>query len=179
MVNVIREIWLPVDNFDGYYISNLGRVLSTKRKFNIILKPRLSKFGYHRVRLFNSNGDAWVSVHRLVAEAFIPNPDHKPQVNHIDEDKTNNRVDNLEWVTPKENTNHGTRNLRAGRRISEIKRIPILQIKDNKIIRRWDSAYTAQKILGINQANITKCCKGKRRTTGGYEWRYERKELTG
>ena len=168
-----REVWLPVENFDGYHVSNYGRVLSFKRLNPVILKPKIDINGYCRVCLF-ANDDArhHVFVHRLVAEAFIPNPLGKPQVNHIDEDKKNNNIDNLEWVTAKENTNYGTRNKRAGETIKKRRHVEVVQMKNGKVIKHWYSAKNAGVALQIDPSAIIKCCREKQKKAGGYEWRY-------
>ena len=106
----MKEIWKDVKGYEGMYcVSNFGRVKSFKRKKAMILKPFYNMDGYLNVELRDSKSRKTISVHRLVAIAFVPNPLNKPQVNHIDEVKTNNNISNLEWVTQKENMNHGTR----------------------------------------------------------------------
>jgi hypothetical protein len=170
-----RETWVPIVNYDRYLVSDKGRIKSKRRKSEIILKPLKTKFGYYRVRLFNDNGSRWLSIHRLVAEAFISNPGNLPEVNHKDEDKTNNRVNNLEWCDGVYNTNYGTRNKRAGAVIKELRKIPVAQYRGETLITIWDSAKIAGENLNLNASNITKCCKGKRKSSGGFEWKYARK----
>ena len=109
------EEWRPIEGYEGLYeVSNLGRVRSLDRFYyrlhkGKVLSPTKDRYGYLTVTL-NCNGKSkTIKIHRLVAQAFLPNPDNLPQVNHKDEDKTNNNVDNLEWCTAKYNVNFGTR----------------------------------------------------------------------
>lgn len=117
------EVWKDINGYEGLYqISNLGNVRSVDRMIKHhpkdyfqkgrVLRPAPSRNGYLMVVLVNHNNRKTINVHRLVAEHFIDNPDKFEQVNHIDEDKNNNRVDNLEWCTAKYNANYGTRNMR-------------------------------------------------------------------
>lgn len=118
----MSEIWLPVKGYEGYYeVSNLGRVRGLDRiildkggrhqvKKGVVLKPRPDRQGYITVALSIGRKYKTQLVHRLVAEAFIPNPDNLPQINHKDECKSNNTVDNLEWCTARYNCNYGDRN---------------------------------------------------------------------
>ena len=111
-------------------------------------------------------------VHRLIAEAFIPNPNNYPYINHKNENKLDNRIENLEWCTPQYNINYGTRNERAKKSLYK----SVIQIdKNNKIIKKWDSINEAQKEFKIK--NISTCCKGKRKTAGGFIWKYEMEVL--
>lgn len=188
---MIEEIWKSLDfmGYPDYQVSNMGRVKSFERNGTKggILKQGKNKYGYLLVVLCKNGVTKTFAVHQLVALTFLKNPNNLPQINHKDENKENNHVDNLEWVTPKENVNYGTRNERAckankGRKrseetkqkMSETKRIPILQYtKDMVFIRDWDSAKTVSTELNINQSNITQCCKNKRKSVGGFIWRYK------
>lgn len=123
-MNIENEIWKDIPEYEGQYqVSNFGRVKSLERKgtYNRIMKPHKCKNGYLYVCLSKDNKYKTFLLHRLVALAFIPNnnPTKKTQINHKDENKENNKVENLEWVTPKENTNYGTRNERASKNISK------------------------------------------------------------
>lgn len=166
------EVWKEIEGYPNYQISNLGRVKSLnylrtgKEK---IMKGYKDKYGYLYVGLYKEGKVKMLKIHRLVALAFIDNPDNLQQVNHIDENPTNNSVDNLEWCTAKYNINYGTRNKRA----SESKSLPILQFSfDGEFIKKWDSATEASRVLGINQGNICSCLKGKLKTAGNYIWCY-------
>ena len=107
-----KEIWRDIKDFDGYQISNLGRVKSFKQKKDGRILPLIKQKNYLYVSLSKHSKEIRRLVHRLVAEAFIPNPDNLPEVNHKDEDTMNNEVENLEWCTAKYNMNYGTRNIR-------------------------------------------------------------------
>ena len=113
-----NEIWKDIRGYEGLYsINNYGVIMS---KTGRIKKTSISNSGYHMVMLFKNCKHDNRYIHRLVAESFIPNPDNKPQVNHVDEYKSNNHVSNLEWMTAKENVNHGTRTQRSSKRIKAI-----------------------------------------------------------
>ena len=179
------EIWKDIEGYEGLYqVSNLGRVKSLGRYINNngglyfrkekIMKVCKDKKGYNVCGLSKNNNPKTLKVHRLVASAFIPNPNNLPQVNHRNEDKTDNRVDNLEWCDNDYNRNYGTRNKRA----SVSCRKTILQISlEGDLLRKWDSAIEVEKELGFNNSSITKCCKGKQKTCGGYKWHYHYKSI--
>lgn len=165
----MEEIWKDIKDYEGLYqVSNLGRVKSLYT--NRILNPMKHTKGYLRVRLYKNSVASNQRIHRLVAEAFIPNPENKPQVNHIDENKTNNRVDNLEWVTNKENCNHGTRNERVSKTMS----IPIIatNIKTGELKEFYGSNECARQ-LGLHYQHISAVLKGVRKQTGGYTFKYK------
>lgn len=166
------EIWKDVVGYEGLYqVSNLGRVRSLPRYSTSgkILKYQLDRYGYYRVCLSKHNKNTLKQIHRLVAQAFIPNPNNLSFVNHKDEDSTNNKVTNLEWCTHEYNCNYGTRN----KRISITQSVDICQYTlDDKFIKKWHGINYVSKIYNINHANIISCCKGKRKSAGGYKWRY-------
>lgn len=169
----IKEEWKDIKGYEGLYqISNKGRVKSTRN--NIILKPMISDKGYYHVDLYNKDNRKSCRVHRLVAQAFIPNPNNYPQVNHIDENTINNQVSNLEWCTAQYNHNYGTRNERAIKHMAETISIPIVQLSLNyELIKYWKSASSVN-IQGIEHQHITECCSGKIRTYKNYHWLYKK-----
>lgn len=168
-----KEIFREIDGFPDYEVSNIGRVCSFKGEYPKILKPGKDQDGYLQVILYTGGKRVTKKVHRLVAEAFVPNLENKPQVNHIDEDKMNNVADNLEWVTPVENCNHGTRN----KRMAEARGKAVVQYTtDGVFMDLYSSLAEAERITGISQSHISEVCRGKRKTAGGYEWCYEEGE---
>jgi len=170
-----------ISDFPEYKINDKGVVFSSyKYKTNKIcnewrpLKQVLdTKIGYYLVTLVNSTTKNRSNqfIHRLLAKAFIPNPEGKPQVNHIDGDKTNNSLDNLEWCTAKENSQHA---VSLGLTTHKHCEIPIAQcdIKTHEVIRKFKSGAEAQKNTGIPRQNISKVVRGKRMGAGGYYWKY-------
>lgn len=171
-----KEIWKDIKDYEAMYqISDLGRVKSLARiikhqnrhyRKDKILKTSIDNHGYLQVTLCKNGKVKRFHVHRLVAQAFIPNPENKPQVNHIDGDRSNPRKTNLEWVTDRENKLHAYANIS---RKSTKKRV--LQInKDKKIIKEWESIKEAQQYL--NLSHISECCKNKKHTCGGFYWRF-------
>lgn len=171
-----KETWKPITCTDNvkYEVSSEGkvRILKTGR----ILKPCYNTKGYARVDLTSANNDKTKKtrklVHRLVAQAFIPNNDQsKTLINHKDENPRNNSVANLEWCTHKYNANYGTRNERVGK--SKSKPIQQLDMKTGLIIATYPSLTEAGLSIGIYKGNISRVAKGKRKTAGGYKWRYQ------
>lgn len=182
----MEEVWKDIPDYEGLYqVSNLGRVKSldrsitdnNKKRIRKIsgktLKPQLMKTGYSAVHLSN-NKHKTLTIHRLVAEAFIPNPENKPQINHIDGNKQNNRVENLEWCTRSENEQHkykvlnykGTAFGKYGKNNPLSKPVKCLETG-----RIFDSLEIAARELNLYSSNISRVCKGERNTTGGYHWK--------
>ena len=168
------EIWKDIEGYEGLYqISNKGRVKSLKYGKERIRTPVITNDGYLNVILYKNTTAQHRLIHRLVAEAFIPNQDNLPEINHRDENKKNNCVENLEWCDRGYNVNYGTRNERITGRPS----IAILQYsKSREFIKEWQSSREVERVLGIDNSNITKCCKGKRKYAGSFIWRYKEKD---
>lgn len=160
----MEEIWKDIDGYDGLYqVSNLGRV----RRGSRLLRQSNAGKGYLSVTLSLDGHVKRVYVHRLVAMAFIPNPSVSPCVNHKDETRTNNTVDNLEWCTYAYNNTYGTCKTRE----AVTKSKPVEQLKGGVVVRRWSSGTEAGR-WGYSQTSVSECCSGKRKTHKGYEWRF-------
>lgn len=164
----MEENWKDIEGYEGVYqVSNLGRVKRVNS--HRVLKAGKHTGGYLKVNLSKNGSKSTKTIHRLVAQAFIPNSENKPGVNHIDENKTNNMASNLEWSTSKENNNHGTHN----EKISKSKSIPILATNlTTGESKEFYGGRDCARQLCLNQANITSVLKGKLRQTGGYTFKY-------
>lgn len=168
------EIWKDIKGYEGLYqVSNLGRVKRLlKTKPNRILKPVTGRDGYLQISLSKQNHYHTQRIHRLVASAFIENPNHYPVVNHKDEDVTNNAAENLEWCTVQYNTRYRDAHLR---RTESLKKAVCQIALDGKFIKVWDSAAEAARALGIERSCISSCCLHYPhfKTAGGYIWEFE------
>lgn len=168
------EIWKDIKGYEGIYqVSNYGRVKSLHNKFGnkeLIMKLNKKYNGYYQVRLKNNGESKDVSIHRLVALHFIPNPENKPQVNHINEDKSDNRAENLEWCTSSYNNTYGTRIERVKSKVSK----PVLQYDLNgNFIKEYLSLVEASKQNNFSAGNICNCCYGRYSQANGYIWKYK------
>lgn len=164
------EVWKSIN--DRYSVSNFGNVKSNYANKERILKPYKNHDGYLMIDLRSPGKRKSISVHRLVAQAFIPNPDNLPEVNHKDENKTNNYVDNLEWCTTEYNCNYGTRNIRKGINC----RKPICSVDENGNVTHYTSRIEASELTGVNDTSISKVLSGKfygNKTAGGLLWFYD------
>lgn len=188
---MIKEVWRDIPNYEGLYqVSTLGNVKSLNYNHTgkeKIMKQSKDKYEYLKIRLCKENKVKNFRVHRLVALAFLENPNNLPCVNHKDENKQNNHVNNLEICSYLYNNNYGSKKQRMSeslkgkpkseemkRNLSKARRKPILQFSlDNVFIREWDSTKTASKELNLKSSSICMCCKGKTKTCGGYKWVYK------
>lgn len=174
-----KEIWKDIPNYEGIYqASNLGRIKSIKTgkirknvQYGLYLSIQLCKNGKNKLHY----------VHRLIALTFIPNPSNKPQINHINGIKTDNRVENLEWTTQSENVIHAIKiglktEEQVNKSVNAMKKKNskvLLQIKNGKIVGRFKSAREASRLLHMSCGAISMCANGQFQTMYGYEWRYE------
>lgn len=199
-----HEIWKDIKGYEGYYqVSNLGMVRSLefgkhrsyKKKVNIKpLSVLKNNMGYCFVNLYSrkNKGAKHFLIHRLVAEAFIPNPEGKPFVDHINTNPLDNRAVNLRWVTAKENSNnHLTKShLRFGCRnngapewalekahTATRKAVKMIDLKDGSTLRMFDSISEACRSTNIHTQSICGVCSGKRKSAGGYGWKYCERQI--
>lgn len=184
MVKGIEE-WRKIDGFVNYEVSNLGRVINIKR--GKLLKNRKDKDGYFNVIIHRDGKPYNHRVHRLVAKAFIPNPDNKPCIDHINTIRVDNRVENLKWCSHGENNNnpltkiHISESLqgekcywygKSGKQHHRSKQV-IQFSSDGALKGIWGSILEAQRNTTIQQSDISRCCMGKLNTAGGYKWQYQ------
>lgn len=167
--------WKTIPGLDSKYkASSDGKIYSLFRKGRLI-SPFITKDGYERVVLQVKGVRKHFFVHRLVAMAFIPNPNNLPYINHKDEVKNNNRVENLEWCTKLYNNNYGS--VKEKYKTSHINHkelsTPVLCLKDGVVIGEYPSLSEAERQTGISEPNILKCCQNKRHTAGGFGWSYK------
>lgn len=185
----MREVWKSIEGYEDHYqVSNLGRIKSLyfKNRHGVVYREKILKAGfngkYYQITLSNNGKTKMYQVHRLVAMAFVKNDNDYKIVNHVNCDKTDNRAINLEWC----NQSH---NIKEAYRLGQIKiykgenspyynkpskkRKKIMQLdKENNLIKIWECADLIEKELKINASNIRGCCNNKRKTAGGYIWKY-------
>lgn len=178
------EEWRDIEGYEGkYMVSNMGKVKSLdyhrtgKEK---ILRPGKDRYGYLYVILWKNNKQKIFLVHRLVAYAFIDNPENKKQIDHINTIRYDNRVDNLHWVTHKENMNNPISRKRfldnspivkLGKEHTRSKAVYQYSL-EGKLIRMWYCIRDVERELGFDHASISKCCLNKQKTSQGYQWKY-------
>lgn len=177
----MQEIWKQVDGYGGRYeISNLGRLKSyaqDKKNGKIKTGSKTHK-GYLTIKLYAGRDGERESkfrpIHRLVAEAFIPNPENLPQINHKDEDKTNNRADNLEWCTNEYNMTYGTRLERVAlaNRACPATSLKVQSVDASGAVAIYNSIGEAERLTGLSHSNIVRALKGRAHTCGGRKWYY-------
>lgn len=181
----MNETWKDIKGYEGLYqVSNTGKVKSLQRFVGrgkiggryypeklISLLINKKRYNYVYVHLHKQGKTKVCLVHRLVAEAFIPNPDNLPEINHKDENPSNNCVDNLEWCTSKYNANYGNRNYK----VAKAQGMRVVAYTDT-IELQFNSQSEASRRLGVAQSNITSCIRNPNRTCGGYHWKQNNKE---
>lgn len=188
-----NEVWKDIPNYEGLYqVSNLGRIKSLKRKVyagrnrirwqyeRILSNNKTNGNGYKIVSL-NKNGESKNKyIHRLVAEAFIPNPNNYKYINHKDENKANNKINNLEWCTAEYNNTYNNKHIRAleTRMKKNIGCRKILQLNENEeIIKEYFSISQASKEMKVSNQAISDCLRGIQKHSAGYKWKYADEEL--
>lgn len=179
------ELWKDIPNFEGLYqASSLGNIRSIYR-YKKVLKQTKSKNGYLKVMLCANKKRKLISVHRLIAMTFLENFDINLQANHKNGIKTDNKVENLEMVTPSENIRHSFKNGLQKAKYGENHPLYRKYGKDNKtskkvnqydmqgnFIKTWDSIKDVERELNINNSNISSCCNGKKGSAGGFKWKH-------
>ena len=169
----MEEIYKDKKDYEGLYqVSNFGNVMSLNyyrsRKPGLLI-PVKNKDGYLQVTLCKDRKKKTFLIHRLVGETFLENPNNLPEINHKDEDKTNNRADNLEWCTSEYNLNYGTINERIAKALSK----PVLQFSlTGEFIREWPSTMECNR-NGFRQSAVARCCRGEKPQYKGFIWRYK------
>ncbi len=177
----MKEEWKDIKGYEGLYqVSDLGRVKSLNyrhKNTEMVLKPQVTGKGYLRVQLHKNGIFKSFFAHRLVAEAFIPNPNNLLEINHKNEIKTDNNVENLEWCDAKHNANYGTRNnkiamSKIGHKCNHSRPVECYDKKMN-LISTFESSYDAMRKTGVNADNIRRCCRNEkyRHTAGGFIWK--------
>ena len=184
----MREIWKDIAGYEGIYqVSNLGNVKSLsfgpkniRRSGNVkLLRQTPSNCGYYKVELYNNGKSKILYVHRLVAQTFLPNPNNKPQVNHIDGNKAHNSVDNLEWVTRSENQKHAfktglTKSPMKGKfgKLNPLSKKVDQYDTNGNFIKTWDSIADISRFYACSRSTISNCLNGRIKTCKGYIFKF-------
>lgn len=164
----MKEIWKKVNLYGKeYFVSNTGII---KNKYNKILKPYLSSGNYGYIIVRENSHNHHIRIHKLVAQTFIPNPDNLPQINHIDGNKLNNAISNLEWITCSENIKHAINNNLYKPKGTPTK-IHQYDLNHN-FIKTWNKMSDVEKEYNVSHTALRFCCLGKIKTCAGYIWRY-------
>lgn len=172
----MKEQWKPITGYEGHYeVSNKGNVKSLKYKKHRILKPSEWQ-GYKKIKLVMEGIEKTFKIHRLVAKAFVKNPEDKPMVNHKDGNKGNNIYTNLEWTTNAENIKHAYDNelISIKKKMRSAKPKAVLQIdkETGDVLAKFESAGEAERETGIWGSHIRRACLGELKQSGGYVWEY-------
>lgn len=185
----MMEEWKDIEGYEGLYqVSDLGNVRSlnyNKTRKIKVLKPRNGGKGYKVVYLTKNGQQQNYYIHKLVGKAFLPNPENKPCIDHINTDKTDNRKTNLRWVTYQENSNNPISKEKHKNKVPKPmlgvfgekhpNSIPILQLGFNGVlIKEWSCASEVQRELGYKKSYIGSCCKGKHNSAYGFKWQYKK-----
>jgi hypothetical protein len=182
----MNEIWTDVIGFEKFYqISNFGRLMSYPKQYKHyirngqIIEPSITRYGYLEVSLYVNKERKRFLFHRLIANQFIPNPLNKPFINHINGIKTDNRIENLEWCTPRENVVHAyetglmvqEKGRWVGAKNPKARKVIQMDLSGNKI-KIWDTGIVAQREGGFSTQCICQCCIGNNETHKGFKWKY-------
>lgn len=192
MKNINSEIWKSLEGYENFEVSNFGRIKSLARvvinsgtylgfynKKEKILKPYIGKNGYYRITINKKT----ILLHMLIAQTFIPNPENKSQVNHINGNKLNNNLNNLEWCSRLENMQHAfnlglikpnkdhQKNITEKARLVNLK--PVSKYyKQDVLLKNYNSIREAAISNNLPESNISMCCNGKLKTCGGFKWKF-------
>ena len=188
----MTELWKDVDGYEGLYqVSNTGRVRSLSYRRHGFVKelvPKINNYGRLWFDLWKNGENTPMLAHRIVANAFIPNPNGYPQINHIDENPKNNNVENLEWCTAEENRAKYLANHKGERRpvkkySNKYRRQDDREINqismEGEVVRVWENVQAVLHEKGWSAWSISECCRGKRKTAYGYFWRYANNNISG
>lgn len=178
MTSMVAEIWVNIPGYEGLYqVSNFGRVRGLKRN-KVLLSPLTNK-GYAHVNLSKDGKYKTIAVHRLVLMSFTDESEWKEEVNHIDYDRSNNRLDNLEWMTKLENVrysipNRPTHFVKTVYKPTKNFKSVVQETLKGEVVKVWSNLSTIYRELGLEQTPIKKCCEGKPhcKTAYGYKWKY-------
>lgn len=170
-----------IENYPGYWVTDTGEIWSTRRKNLTKLTGKVDKYGYPKVAFYYQKRIKHTSVHRIVAQTYLPNPEDKPQVNHKNGIKTDNRADNLEWCTASENNRHAFRTLKRepsqpwkgkfGKDNPGSKPVEQLTLS-GELVKTFDSLHDAKR-AGFDLQNVSACCRGKRKTHQKFKWKFK------